>query len=110
RALASKHTTPSVYKGATQRPGVEANGDLVWKTSEDAALDRAGLWFDSLQIQTFVPGDREKLVGKLRRFAGGAGVDSKLAAAPGIETTLLGVAEGAHQNEEIGIGVAAENI
>ena len=68
-AFTSEHATPAVDKGATQSSGIEAHGNLIRKTGEHATLDRAGLYFAGLQIESFAAGNAEKLVGELGGFA-----------------------------------------
>ena len=110
RALAREHAAPAMNQRATQRSRVQAHRNLIGKTGENAALDRARLRFVALQIEFFVTGDGEKLLGELGGFAGGAGVDTELRATARIEAALFRVAKRAHQDEKIGFGFTAQDV
>ena len=105
-----KHAAPAVDERATQRPGVEPDGDLVRKTGENATLDGAGFGFSGADIQLFVACSGQELFRQLSRFASRACVDPEARATLPIEAAILRVTKRVDQDEKVGFGFTPENV
>ena len=110
RAFPREHAAPAVDERATQCPHIEAHCDLIGKSGEDATLDRVRFCFAGLNIEAFVAGDGEELFPELSSLSGRAGIDAESPASSRIEATLFRITKGPHQNEEIGFGLAAQDV
>ena len=64
-------------------------------------------YFARLDVQTFRARDRKKLLGQLRSLTCGRGVDRQAPATLRIEVVLLRKTKRAHQDQEIGFGIAS---
>ncbi len=109
-AFARQHAAAIVHQRAAQRALVEAHRDLVRKTGQDTACDRAGPGFALRDVETFGFRDGEKLFPKLACLARRAGVHSEARATTRIEVVFFRETKGAQQDEEIGFIFAAEKI
>jgi hypothetical protein len=109
-AFAGQHTMAAVDERTTQRSRVKPHGDLVRETREDAAFDRSGLRFAALDIQAFISGDSEKLLGQLRGFPGRAGIYPKTRATLRVEPAVFRIAKRAEQKEKVRLRVGAKDI
>ena len=84
-ALAREHATAVVHQRTAQRALIEADGDLVWKSGQHAARDRASFGCALVDIEALRARDGEKLLPKLDRFARRATVHSQASASPRIK-------------------------
>ena len=109
-AFAREHSAAIVHERATERAFVEPHRDLVGKTREHAACDRAGLGFAFLEIEALGARDGKKLLPELSCLPGRTRVHPEARATLRIEVVLFRKPKRAEQNEEIGFILAAERI